>query len=675
MQRQLATKRRGGGQSGLALVSVLTLAFVLMVLSALVLELSLKEIKMTAARRIGAQSFYLAEGGAVAARAALLAYMGADPLKINSVDASLSVTSLSNWYAGGVPTSQNPFGLLDYVVLDGQKFTIGATSATTSVTFQVNWSLPYTHLKLQLGTPTSNALGPGTYKASLTLTPWLTADPSCVGGPCAIHSQGGDTYEFFYTYIVTSLGQTATGRRQVSFSGNYSITVRRQNFARFALFTDVQLTPLGGAIWFTNRTTFDGPVHTNGEYRFAFFPQFGTPDPGSPCNLANIQSTPLTSVSNFAWFNNGGAPVELQANENVSSGTRIDAPVMPGCDPLNVPNNNPANFTRGVSAVTLPSDPFSQKGVSVGRNPTDTTAVDNQTIRNAVPELTPKDQSAVPNAIYVPIVDTPATGTSDAGKPMGGGIYVQGDLDSMTLSYSGPNAVYTLVQGTQTVTVTVDRVAQTTTVTNTAWPTPQTRTFLGVPKGWQSGSGNANATMVYVEGNLNSISGTLGQNDQATVAASGNINITNHLVYQVPPVVTDPTSNPTNVLGLYSAGGDITIDPSAPNDLQVHAVMMAGSTTSSYNSSVNVINYNSGSPRGQIHLIGGVIEKYYGPFGTFSSSTGSILTGYGRDFKYDRRMSRGFTPPFFPTTSLLEQVQGSSPLAGARPTWREQTPP
>ncbi len=673
MQRQLATKRRGGGQSGLALVSVLTLAFVLMVLSALVLELSLKEIKMTASRRIGAQSFYLAEGGAVAARAALLAYMGADPLKINSVDPSLSVISLSNWYAGGVPSSQNPFGLLDYVVLDGQKFTVGASSPA-SVTFQVNWNLPYTHLKLQLGTPTSNALGPGTYKASVTLTPWLTADNSCVGGPCAIHSLGGDTYEFFYTYTVTSLGQTATGRRQVSFSGNYSITVRRQNFARFALFTDVQLTPLGGAIWFTNRTTFDGPVHTNGEYRFAFFPQFGTPDPGSPCNLANIQSTPLTSVSNLAWFNNGGAPVELTANENVSSGTRIDAPVMPGCDPLNVPNNTPANFTRGVSAVPLPSDPFSQKGVSVGRTPTDTSPVTDAQISAAIPELTGVCGSPQPPCSSFPGIYIPRT--TDLSGPMGGGIYIQGDLNSMTLSFSGANAVYTLVQGTQTVTVTVNRTLQQTTVTNSAWPVAsQTRTFAGVPKGWQSGSGNVNATMVYVEGNLNSISGTLGQNDQATVAASGNINITNHLVYQVPPVVTDPTSNPTNVLGLYSAGGDITIDPSAPNDLQIHAVMMAGSTTSSYNSSVNVINYNSGSPRGQIHLIGGLIEKYYGPFGTFSSSTGSILTGYGRDFKYDRRMSRGFTPPFFPTTSLLEQVQGSSPLAGQRPTWREQTPP
>ncbi len=664
-------------QSGLALVTVLTLVFVLIVLSALVLDLASKEMKMTASRRIGAQSFYIAEGGAVSARAALLAYMSSDPVGITGLDPTLSVTNEVSWFANGVASAQNPFGLLDYLVLDGQKFTIGATSTTTSVTFQVNWSLASAHLKLQTGTPTSNTLGAGTYTASVVLTPWATAHSSCPGGPCPIHSLGNDAYEYFYTYSVTSDGQTTGGRRRVTFSGNYSIVVQRQNFARFALFTDTHLTPAGGAIWFTSRTTFNGPVHSNGEFRFAFFPQFGTPDPGTPCNPSNIQSTPLTSVSGLAWFNNNATAVELAANENVVSGTRIDAPVMPGCDPNNVPNNNSANFTRGVAAVTMPSGPYSQKGVSVGRDPTITTAVDNLTIRNAVPELQPKDQSVVPNGIYVPIVDTPPpSGTSDAGKPMGGGIYVQGDLNSLTLSYNVSNqAVYTLVQGTQTVTVTVDRALQLTTVTNSAWAAPQTRTFSGVPKGFQGGLGNANATIVYVEGNLLGISGTLGQYDQATVAATGNINITGNLVYQVPPVVTDPTSNPTNLLGLFAANGDITIDPSAANDIQIHAVMMAGDTSSLYNSSVTVTNYNVGAPRGSVHLIGGVIEKYYGPFGTFDPTTGAGLTGYGRDFNYDRRMSRGFAPPYFPTTNLLQVVQGTYGLAGTRPTWREAPPP
>jgi len=195
-----------------------------------------------------------------------------------------------------------------------------------------------------------------------------------------------------------------------------------------------------------------------------------------------------------------------------------------------------------------------------------------------------------------------------------------------------------------------------------------------VPKGVQ-GLGNPNAALIFINGNVSAISGTLGNNEQTTIAASGSINITNNLVYQTPPVVTNPSSNPTNLLGLFAASGDITIDTSAPNDVQIQGILMAGSNGNPFNSSVNVTNYNIGTPRGQVHLIGGIIEQYYGAFGTFNSVTGLQQTGYGRDFKYDRRMSRGYAPPFFPTTGLLEFVQGSSTLAGQRPTWREATPP
>jgi hypothetical protein len=126
------------------------------------------------------------------------------------------------------------------------------------------------------------------------------------------------------------------------------------------------------------------------------------------------------------------------------------------------------------------------------------------------------------------------------------------------------------------------------------------------------------------------------------------------------------------VLGIYSSGNDIRITTAAPNDLILHAVLMSGNTGDAVNSSVNVQNYSSGSPRGYVNLIGGIIEEYYGAFGTFNSSTGAPQTGYGRNFKYDRRMSRGFAPPFFPTTNLFMITPAN--LAGARPVWREATP-
>jgi len=669
-------------QRGLAIASVLLMIFVLAVLSGLVLYLTGKEMALTAARRTGTQSLYIAEGGAVAARSALLALMNADPIGVATLDSSLGGGDLLGFFAGGNPAAQNPFGLFDYIVLDGQRYSIGATPSTESVTFNVNWSLPQAHRKLEVasGPAPANALGAGQYNATVVISRRKVAHPSCLPGQdCYIHKLGPDEYEYFFTYSITSDGQMPPrGRRRITLSQDFSIRVRRQNFAQYALFTDVHLTPGGGEIWFTSRTSFDGPVHTNGEFRFAFFPKFGTPDSGSPCDPARIATTALTSVSRYAWFNNNGSPRRLQANENVVGGVRRDAPVVPDCTPTNYADdadNPPANFTRGVPAIRLPTNAYSQKGVSIGRDPNDTSTVTNSQIRQAIPGLA-NNGSRVPDGIYIPVAETDGDENPEDGEPMGGGIYVQGNLDRLTLSLGGPSnnlAVYTLVQGSQTVTVTVDRQAGTTTVTNSAWAPPRTRTFSGVPKGWQ-GPGSDNATIIYVEGNILSLAGTLEEKEQTTIAASGRIDITNHLRYEDPPVVTDPNDNPLNVLGVYSAGNDIRITTAAPNDLQIHAVLMAGSASDSFNSSVNVQNYDSGSPRGSVYLIGGLIEEYYGAFGTFDPSTGNPRTGYGRDFRYDRRMSRGFSPPYFPTTNRFEVFQGSQGLAGVRPVWREASP-
>ena len=660
------------GERGLVMLSLLSMILVLTVLAALVLFLSGKETALSGVRAAGNESLYVAEGGSYAGRAALMAYMNAYPIGSTTVDPSLSTTTAAGWYAGGANASQNPLGVLDYLVTDGQRFTLGATPSTSSQTFQVNWGSGYSHLKLQTtGTPV-NALGPGTYSATVTLTPNPTADPngSCAGaGTCSIHLTAPNAYEIFYKYLVTSDGQISPRfKREVRLSGTFSIKLTLQSFSLYALFTDVHNTPSGSPIWFTNNTSFNGPVHTNGELRFAFFPTF---------------TSTVQSVSTKAWYNNTGSPIELATTENVNNGTRIDAPLVPP-DP-NPQSATPANFTLGASSVPLPSSPFNQEGVAVGRTPTDASAVTTAQVTSAIPELT--GSGSVPSGVYVPVVDSNGNCRSDSGETMKGGVFVQGNVTNMTMSVAGTTAVYTFAQGANTTTVTVDRGNNQTIVSSNAWLTPPsggscpgasqgpaTRTFAGVPKGWQ-GPGNPNATMIYVNGNVNGLSGTLQQDEQTTIAASGSITIAGNIQYQTPPNPSDPTSNPTNVLGLYASGGDIVIGPTAPNNLIIQAVLMAGNSSSGYNSSVTVQNYNSGSPRGSVNLLGGLIEKYYGPFGTFNPSTGQIQTGYGRAFTYDSRMSRGFTPPFFPTTNLYVVGSGSQHLEGTKPTWREATPP
>ena len=657
-------------ERGLVMLSLLSMILVLTVLAALVLLLSGKETALSGVRMAADESLYIAEGGSYAGRAALMAYMNAYPAGVTTIDPSLNTTTTAGWYAGGANGSQNPFGVLDYLVTDGQRFMLGATAATTSEIFQVNWGTGYPHLKLQTGGTPTNALGIGTYTAQVTLTPAPTNHSSCTGGGvCSVHLTAQDAYEIFYNYTVTSDGLIPPGfRRRVTLNGTFSVQLSLQSFSLYALYTDVHLTPTNNPIWFTSNTSFNGPVHTNGEFRFAFFPTF---------------TSKLESVNTQAWYNNGGSPVQRNTTENVVGGTRIDAPLVPpDPDPQAA---TPANFTLGAPSVPLPSSPFNQQGVAIGRNPADASAVTTAQITGAIPELT--GAGSVPPGIYVPVADVNGNCRSDPLAPMKGGIYVQGDVNNMTMSVSGATAVYTLVQGSTTTTVTVDRANNQTTVSSNGWlPPPSggscpgaaqglaTRTFTGVPKGWQ-GPGNPNASMIFVNGNVNGLSGTLQQSEQTTIAASGSITISGNIQYQTPPNPSDPTSNPINVLGLYASGGDIIIGPSAPNNVIIQAVLMAGNSTSGYNSSVYVQNYNSGAPRGSVNLLGGLIEKYYGPFGTFNSQTGTQQTGYGRAFTYDTRMSRGFTPPFFPTTNLYVIAPGGQPLAGQKPTWREATPP
>lgn len=668
----MMNRRAPRGERGLVMMSLLSMILVLTALAALVLFLSGKETALSGIRAAGNESLYVAEGGGFSARAALMVYMNAFPQGRSTVDPSLDTATTAGWYAGGNNALQNPLKLLDYLVIDGQRFSLGATSNTTSETFQINWASGYPNLKLQTtGTPV-NTLGPGSYTATVMLQPNPTADAvSCSGGPCAIHQipNTQNAYEIFYKYTITSDGQVSPRfKRRVTLTGNFSVQLSLQSFALYALFTHVHMTPSGSPIWFTNNTTFSGPVHTNGEFRFAFFPTF---------------TSKVESVNTKAWYNNTGSPLELATTANVQSGTRIDAALVPPVsDPQSAP---PATFTLGAPSVAMPNSPFSQQGVAVGRNPTDTSAVTTAQITSAIPELT--GSGSVPNGIYVPVTDSANTCRSNIGASMKGGVYVQGDLNGLTMSVAGSTAVYTLVQGTTTTTVTVDRANNQTTVSSNGWmtppsgggcpgagPGPATRTFVGVPKGWQ-GPGNPNASVIYVNGNVNALSGTLQQNEQTTIAASNSITITGNVQYQTPPNPSDPTSNPVNVLGLYASGGDIVIGPTAPNNVIIQAVLMAGNMSSGYNSSVNVQNYNSGSPRGAVNLLGGLIEKYYGPFGTFNSQTGQQQTGYGRAFTYDTRMSRGFTPPYFPTTGAYGIDRGSARLDGVKPNWREGTPP
>ncbi|MBN2830867.1 MAG: DUF4900 domain-containing protein [Candidatus Omnitrophica bacterium] len=153
---------------------------------------------------------------------------------------------------------------------------------------------------------------------------------------------------------------------------------------------------------------------------------------------------------------------------------------------------------------------------------------------------------------------------------------------------------------------------------------------------WQNNQPLPANGALFVNGNL-TLSGTL--DGQLTAGASGDVKITNNLVYASGDPVTNPACD--DALGIISEG-DVIIDRNAPTNLQIHGVMMA------LNSSFYLDNYTSGL-KGVLSVRGGIIQKERGPVGTFSGSTGQKISGYTKDYLYDSRMLSS-PPPFMPTT-------------------------
>lgn len=82
----------------------------------------------------------------------------------------------------------------------------------------------------------------------------------------------------------------------------------------------------------------------------------------------------------------------------------------------------------------------------------------------------------------------------------------------------------------------------------------------------------------------------------------------------------------------------------------------------SLNHSFGFENYNQGNPKGTIHILGAIIQKYRGPVGTFSGNT--VRTGYSKDYRYDERMLYTEPPHFIdPLNSGFEITK-----------WEEVTP-
>ncbi len=411
---------------------------------------------------------------------------------------------------------------------------------------------------------------------------------------------------YTYVYTITSRGEKVDFNPRLSLTitttGKIEGSVFVENFARFALFTNNHRLPNGTNVWFTSRTIFRGPVHSNSELAFAYTPTF---------------TDQVSSSANTALFYNNGNNRRLNADSNPPN----DTPIFQ------------RGFIRGVPQINLPSSTDTQLSASLGGTYTGTFPNENQRNQYIRQMLgLSVNNNPPPNGIYTQTILN------------GGGIYIQGDATIQFGIDPQNRAVYTITQGSNTYIFTIDDA--------------QNKTFVKIGTNTIEINGLPNG-VIYVNGQVNSVNGIIQRNQKITLCARNNITINNHIKYE-----DDPLNNPNavNILGILSENGNILIDPpsthsdadpSTPDlDLEIDATLMAP------NGIVQVVNYDTRSPRGNVILTGGIISNFYGAFGTFGAG-GTPRTGYGREFWYDYRMREGYAPPFFPTTGRTILKEGS----------------
>jgi hypothetical protein len=411
-------------------------------------------------------------------------------------------------------------------------------------------------------------------------------------------------------FTVRSVG-TALGRTEV-----VEMFVQQSNFGRYAYFTDYEVSSLtNSAIWFKAGEVVDGPAHSNNTDGTVFHINYIN-------SVASIFKADLTAVEDHITYSPGDPGTEADFLKVYSEGSR--------------------GYRLNVNRIELPETTDRQRNAAWG------------------------DSSGFPtsNGVYI---------NADGSSPRGG-IYIRGDAGVQFVAPGGSTQVIQITQGTNRFKVTVDRAANQTVLRrgNSDWNWSDSTsgltvtTFSGLPNG-----------VLYSTGHITSLKGTLadglmsGSNlisrNAWTIATdlvnAKNVTITDHVQYATPADRTRPWDDPVNLraAALGVVARNIELDTSAPTNLTVHGVMLAGGRNTTDGSFYNEA-WNTDSP-GTLTLHGGIIQKKRGPVGTFNSSTGQQSTGFAKNYSYDRRMAVN-PPPFFPTTGLYERLSWSRTQAG-----------
>ena len=269
--------------------------------------------------------------------------------------------------------------------------------------------------------------------------------------------------------------------------------------------------------------------------------------------------------------------------------------------------------------------------------------------------------------------------------PLTSGIYIQGNVAIAMTSPTATTEVFTInpvtaaslstyaatysidylnTIPTQTI-VTVDYTAGTTHVDEGT----KHVTYTGVPQNPPTGSTATQNGSIFVNGNVDSIAGTL--NGQFTLAVpdiqtSSSSNVKDIIATGNISYKADPTAGASDdVLGMMC--NNFKLGPAAitPNTIKIQSDIIAGNQYEATHSLPDggfgtVDNPNSMPLKTSVNIFGSVIQNEVKPLGMFDMNSGNLIKGWSDTYNYDTRQ---MTPPDWPTlgTGLVAWKDAGSP--------------
>lgn len=465
-------------------------------------------------------------------------------------------------------------------------------------------------------------------------------------------SQSNSAQSYVVDYRVLSTGTANGAIRRVEDRGIFEIQIGKPSLSQYLFLVD---DGQGTAGFYPTGARFNGPVHANHSWGFRGAPEF---------------LDTITTAANGAYYWNAG---ECSGNLYVY----VQGDSRPPCT---VPVFA-KGFTRNAPTVELPASFLSQQRAALGMDPENTAGVTSRQLCQAL-NVRPNcnSNSTVPDGIYV----------VNNGSSITGGFYIKGNLDELRMDGSSRDGrqTYTFRQGSTTVTVVVDFITGTTTVSRNGSST----TYAGTPNG-QAPLGTGGPTgQIFVDGRISNLrgpgrTGSIGSNPpdhpvpsqvlpalametEISVAATHRIDLTSDLVYECDPTaLADPSylaqyprcdtgglQLPT-VLGVLSLNEDVRITTSTPDNLYLWGSYLAGRS----GRGLTVQNYSTRGPQGTLRLFGGLIQSQDKVRGTIYGNN-TLASGYMETYDYDLRFANGsVAPPNFPTVRVFD-VQAVIPV-------------